>query len=157
MNNSKILVTYFSASRVTESTATNLQTMLNCDIYEIKPKDKYTNADLNWNNKQSRSCLEMNDLSYRPEMIKDDLNIDNYDTILIGFPIWWNLAPTIINTFIESYDLTNKDIYIYATSGGSSINNSYQQLVKQYPSLNFKAGMLTNNQRSLNTLVDTIK
>ena len=98
---SKILVTYFSASGVTKSVAEKIASVINGDLYEIEPKEKYTDADLDWHNKQSRSSVEMKNKSFRPEMKENSLDISSYDTILIGFPIWWGVAPTVVNTFIE--------------------------------------------------------
>ena len=99
---SKILVTYFSASGVTKSVAKRLANIVNGDLYEIEPKERYTDEDLDWRNKQSRSSLEMKNNESRPEIILKNIDIDNYDTILIGFPIWWGIAPRVVNTFIES-------------------------------------------------------
>ena len=105
---SKILVAYFSASGVTKKVAEKLAALVNADIHEIKPKVPYTKADLNWMDKKSRSSVEMNDKTFRPEIVKEDLNLSSYDTILLGFPIWWYVAPTIINTFLENYDFSGK-------------------------------------------------
>ena len=115
---SKILVAYFSASGVTKKVAEKLAALVNADIHEIKPKVPYTKADLNWMDKKSRSSVEMNDKTFRPEIVKEDLNLSSYDTILLGFPIWWYVAPTIINTFLENYDFSGKRIVLFATSGG---------------------------------------
>ncbi|MBQ0108999.1 MAG: NAD(P)H-dependent oxidoreductase, partial [Clostridiales bacterium] len=100
---SKILVAYFSASGKTAKVANKLAEAISADIYEIKPEVKYTKADLNWMNRKSRSSVEMNDKSIRPAMIKGDIDVSEYDTVLLGFPIWWYVAPTIINTFLEAY------------------------------------------------------
>ena len=118
---SKKLVAYFSASGVTAKVAETLAEAIGADIFEIEPKVPYTEADLNWMDKKARSTIEMNDPVSRPEIaIKRD-NMKDYDTIFVGFPIWWYVAPTIINTFLESYDLTGKTIIPFATSGGSDI------------------------------------
>ena len=101
MADKKVLVAYFSATGTTKKVAENLAKATNGDLYEIKPIKPYTNADLDWTNKNSRSSIEMKDYNSRPEMIKDDFSVSNYDTIFLGFPIWWYIAPTIINTFLE--------------------------------------------------------
>lgn len=133
----KTLICYFSASGVTKSAAENLSKMINADLFAIEPLIKYTNEDLDWNDQNSRSSKEMEDATSRPE-IKDQLtNINDYDTILIGYPIWWDLAPRIINTFIESVHLENKKVFVFATSGGSGVENSFQMLKREYPNINF--------------------
>ena len=136
----KILVSYFSASGVTKNVAEKLKDMLNADIFEIEPVNPYTNADLDWTNKQSRSSIEMNDLTYRPEVKNKVSNMSEYDTVLIGFPVWWDLSPTIINTFIEENNLENKKVYVFATSGGSSVTGSFNALKNDYPNINFIDG-----------------
>lgn len=125
---SKNLVAYFSASGVTKQVAQNLSQAIISDIYEIQPKELYTDADLNWMDKKSRSTVEMADKSFRPEMIEDDFDISEYDTIFLGFPIWWYVAPTIINTFLEKYDFANKKIILFATSGGSRFGKTVENL-----------------------------
>ena len=142
--NSKTLVVYFSASGVTASVAKQISEAAKADLYEITPKVKYSSADLNWRDKQSRSSVEMADKSTRPEMAENISSMDQYDTIYIGFPIWWNVAPHIINTFIEANKLEGKTIIPFATSGGSSITNSVKDLRKTYPNLNIKDGQLLN-------------
>ena len=136
----KVLVSYFSASGVTKNVAEKLKSMLNADIFEIEPVNPYTNADLDWTNKQSRSSIEMNDLTYRPEVKNKVSNMSEYDTVLIGFPVWWDLSPTIINTFIEENNLENKKVYVFATSGGSSVTGSFNALKNDYPNINFIDG-----------------
>ncbi len=125
---SKTLVAYFSASGVTAGLANNLAEAAGADLYEIKPAVPYTNADLNWQDKNSRSSVEMNDKSFRPAIADTDANITDYDTIFVGFPIWWYVAPTIINTFLEAYDFSGKTIILFATSGGSGMGNSAKEL-----------------------------
>lgn len=115
----KTLVTYFSASGVTKKKAEKIAKYLCADLFEIKPKAAYTKADLNWMDKKSRSSIEMADKSSRPEIADDDAHIENYDVVYVGFPIWWYIAPTIINTFLEKYDFSGKKIVLFATSGGS--------------------------------------
>ena len=124
----KTLVAYFSASGTTEGVAKKVAEAAGADLFEIKPEVPYTNADLNWMDKKSRSSVEMNDKTFRPEIVKEDLNLSSYDTILLGFPIWWYVAPTIINTFLENYDFSGKRIVLFATSGGSGFGNTIKEL-----------------------------
>ncbi len=137
---SNILITYFSASGVTKSEAERISKIVNGDLFEIEPKEKYTKEDLDWRNKQSRSSVEMQNKSFRPEIKEDNLDISNYDTILIGFPIWWGVAPTIVNTFIESKDFTGKNLIPFCTSGGSGMLYCENDLRKTYPNYNWKQG-----------------
>ena len=141
----KTLVAYFSASGVTKKTAEKLAAAAKADIYEIKPAVPYTKDDLNWMDKKSRSSVEMGNKSFRPEIVKDDLDLSQYDTILVGFPIWWYVAPTIINTFLESYDFAGKKIVFFATSGGSGIEKSISDLQTLYPDLHIVTGKRLNN------------
>jgi hypothetical protein len=143
--NKKILVAYFSASGETEQMAVALAKALDAQEHEIEPEVPYTIEDLNWNNKQSRSSMEMNNLSYRPEIIDTELDPAVYDEILIGFPVWWEIAPTIINTFLESYDFSGKTLRAFATSGGSGIGNCERTLQEQYPDIQWKKGGLLNH------------
>ena len=125
---SKKLVAYFSASGITEKVAKQIADLAKADICEIKPKVPYTEADLDWMNKSSRSSKEMNNLSYRPEIEDTPLDIAQYDTIYLGFPIWWYIAPTIVNTFLEKHDFSGKKIVLFATSGGSAFGKTIQHL-----------------------------
>ena len=126
--------------------ASKIAKVIGGDLFEIEPINEYTNEDLDWTNNQSRSSIEMSDQSSRPEVKNKVSNLSDYDTILIGFPVWWDLAPRIINTFIEENNLENKKIYIFATSGGSSVNNSFNTLKNTYSNLNFiSAKRLTSN------------
>ena len=134
---SKILVSFFSASGITKEVAIKIAKYTGGDLFEIEPARKYTNEDLDWTNKQSRSSREMSNLSSRPEIKNKVSNLSDYDTILIGFPVWWDLAPTIINTFIEENNLENKKIFCFATSGGSSVSNSFNILKNTYSNLDF--------------------
>lgn len=134
---SKILVSYFSASGVTKGVAENIAEIVDGDLFEIEPVKKYTNADLNWMDKNSRSTVEMNDKSFRPPVKNKVENLSDYDKIIIGFPVWWYTAPTIINTFIEENDLTGKEIYVFCTSGGSGVEDSFNDLKNAYSNLNF--------------------
>lgn len=140
----KTLVAYFSASGVTRNAAKQLAEVAGADLYEIQPEVPYTDADLDWTNKQSRSSVEMKDLSSRPAIKGKVENMDDYDTVFIGFPVWWYTAPTIINTFIEANDLKGKTVVPFCTSGGSSIKKSAEDLKKAYPELNWKEGKLLN-------------
>ncbi|MBQ8928396.1 MAG: NAD(P)H-dependent oxidoreductase [Oscillospiraceae bacterium] len=125
---SKALVTYFSASGKTARAAKTLAEAAGTDLYEIRPAVPYTSADLNWQNKQSRSSVEMSDKSSRPALADTDADIAAYDTIFVGFPVWWYTAPTIINTFLESYDFSGKTVILFATSGGSGIGGTAEAL-----------------------------
>lgn len=124
----KKLVAYFSASGVTAKVADMLADAVGADIHEIRPKNPYTKADLNWMNKKSRSSIEMNDKTIRPAIAESNVQIDDYDVIFLGFPIWWYVAPTIINTFLESADFSGKKIILFATSGGSKFGKTVEEL-----------------------------
>jgi len=125
---SKKLVAYFSASGITQKVAKQIAELAKADIYEIKPKVPYTEVDLNWMDKTSRSSKEMKNLSYRPEIVDTPLNMAAYDTVYLGFPIWWYIAPTIVNTFLEKHDFSGKTIILFATSGGSGMGKTAQHL-----------------------------
>ena len=142
---SKILVAYFSASGVTRKMANKLAVLADADTYEIKPEVLYSKADLNWMDKNSRSSIEMSNKSMRPAIIKEELDLAKYDTILLGFPIWWYVAPTIINTFLESYDFTSKMIVLFATSGGSGFGNTVNELKGSAKDAIITEGILLNN------------
>jgi len=130
---SRKLVAYFSASGVTAKVAESLSEAIGADLYEIEPEVPYTKADLNWMDKQSRSTLEMNDPASRPAIKGVRDNMEDYDTVFVGFPIWWYVAPTIINSFLESYDLTGKTIIPFATSGGSAMGKTNEKLQPSCP------------------------
>ena len=136
------LVAYFSASGVTGELAKELAEIANADLYEIKPETLYTEADLNWKDKESRSSVEMKDLAFRPALADKDANIADYDVVFVGFPIWWHIAPTIINTFLESYDFSGKIIVAFATSGTSPIGETVAALKPSSPAAIFKEGKL---------------
>lgn len=125
---SKSLVAYFSASGVTKRLAERLASATGSDIYEIVPEDPYTDEDLNWKSKESRSSIEMKDRSFRPAVANSADDIDNYGRIYVGFPIWWYTAPTIINTFLEQQDLSGKELALFATSGSSDMGSSAEDL-----------------------------
>mgnify|MGYP000083173309 FL=1 len=130
---SKKLVAYFSASGVTKKLAEKLAAAVDADLFEIRPKIPYTKADLNWMDKQSRSTIEMQNPASRPEIAGTCANIADYDTVFVGFPIWWYIAPTIVNTFLESCDLTGKTVVPFATSGGSSMGKTAKILAPSCP------------------------
>lgn len=134
---SKVLVSYFSASGVTKRVAEKIAVAVNGDIFEIEPVDKYTAADLDWKNKESRSSIEMNDKSSRPSIVNKVAQLENYDTVVIGFPIWWYTAPTIVNTFLDYHNLEGKKVYVFVTSGGSSADEALKDLKETYPKFNF--------------------
>lgn len=140
----KVLVAYVSMTGTTAKVAQTLANVTGGELYEIEPEKRYTDADLNWRNEQSRCYVEMHDLKFRPALKGKRANIADYDTIYIGFPIWWNIAPTLLNTFIEAHDLKGKTVIPFATSGGSTIDNSVKELKKAYPDLNWKEGKLLN-------------
>lgn len=127
---SKILVAYFSASGVTKNAAEKLAKAANADLFEIKPVRPYTDADLNWTDKKSRSTIEMNDLSSRPEIANKCENMGSYDVVFVGFPIWWYVEPRIIDTFLESYDFSEKRVIPFATSGGSGLGKTVENFKK---------------------------
>lgn len=141
----KTLVAYFSASGVTRGVATQLAEVAGADLYEIVPEQLYTDADLDWRDSLSRSSVEMKDKSSRPAIKKNDLNINDYSTIYVGFPIWWYTCPTIINTFMEAHDFAGKTVIPFATSGGSTIEQACNDLKAAYPKANWKEGRLLNN------------
>ena len=136
----KTLITYFSASGTTKKVAEAIATITNGDLFEIEPNEPYTKEDLNWMNKKSRSSVEMSDKSSRPAIKNKVSNLNEYNKVIIGFPVWWYTAPTIINTFIEENNLEGKEIHIFVTSGGSSFGGSLKDLTNTYPNLTFIDG-----------------
>ena len=142
----KTLVAFFSASGTTRRVAEKLAAATGSDLYEIKPAVPYTSADLDWQDKHSRSSVEMNDPASRPELANHDANIGNYERIFLGFPIWWYTAPHIIRTFLESYDLTGKKLVLFATSGGSGLGKTAKDLSSSCPGAKIiEGGMLNGN------------
>ena len=141
---SKVLVAYFSATGVTEGVAQQLAEVTGGTLHEIKPAQPYTDADLDWRNEQSRSSVEMKDKSSRPAITDKLTNMQDYDVIYVGFPIWWYTCPTIINTFMEAYDFKGKTVIPFATSGGSTIDKACEDLKAAYPDVNWKEGKLLN-------------
>lgn len=155
----KTLVAYFSASGITASVAKEVASAANADLYEIKPGVRYTSADLNWMDKKSRSSVEMSNPASRPEIVKDLPDLSQYDTVIIGFPIWWYVAPTIINTFLESGDFSGKKIALFATSGGSGFGKTVQNLKPSVDaSAQFVSEKLLNGATpaDIKTWVDTL-
>ena len=149
----KKLVAYFSASGVTAKVADMLADAIGADIHEICPKVPHTKADLNWMNKKSRSSIEMNDKTIRPEIAESNVQIDDYDVIFLGFPIWWYVAPTIINTFLEKYDFSGKKIILFATSGGSKFGKTVEELkVSVSADTEIIEGKLLNGRQSIATI-----
>ena len=154
----KRLVAYFSASGVTKKVAEMVAKAADCDLYEITPKVPYTTADLNWMDKKSRSSVEMSDKTIRPEIAGADLDVSAYDEILIGFPIWWYVAPTIINTFLESHDFAGRKIILFATSGGSGFGKTVKELQPSAPGAEIVEGKLLNRatQQTVTDWVETL-
>ena len=146
------LVAYFSASDSTAKAAKALASAASADLYEIKPAVPYTCADLNWMDKRSRSSVEMNDKQSRPALADTDAPIDEYDVIFLGFPIWWYTAPTIINTFLESYDFFGKTIVLFATSGGSGLGSTAAALQGSAPGARILDGRLFNGRLNADEL-----
>lgn len=142
---SKKLVAYFSASGVTAKKAAKLAEAIGADLYEIKPVVKYTKADLNWMDKNSRSTIEMQNKSIRPEIITGDIDIAPYDEVFLGFPIWWYVAPTIINSFLEAYDFSGKKIIPFATSGSSGFGkDTIKELAPSAPGAEIVEGTMVS-------------
>ena len=148
----KKLVAFFSASGNTAALAKKLSEKAGADLYEISPAVPYTSADLNWQNRQSRSSLEMNDHSSRPELADKNADISAYDTVYIGFPVWWYIAPTIINTFLESYDFSGKKIILFATSGGSGFGKAADNLRSSAPGAEIVEGKVNPTPKDIEIL-----
>lgn len=150
----KTLVAYFSASGTTAHAAKEIADAIEADLYEICPIRPYTAADLDWNDKQSRSTAEMNDPTCRPDIAGAVKDMEQYDTIFIGFPIWWYVEPRIVDTFLESYDLAGKTMIPFATSGGSGIGRAEKSLREHCAKANWKQGKLVNDNAGIvNTFV----
>lgn len=148
----KILVAYFSASGVTARVVQKLSQAIGGDLHEIIPAQPYSQADLDWTNPQSRSSQEMKDKTYRPAIQNEVKNMDDYDVIFIGFPIWWYVAPTIINTFLEQFDLSGQTIVPFATSGGSGMGNTTQKLKGSCGKAKLCQGRRFDSQEDVDTL-----
>ena len=157
-SNHKVLVAYFSATGVTARAAQKVAEATGGEVYAITPAKPYTDADLDWRDKQSRSSVEMNDPKARPALGGKRLDVSEYDVVFIGYPIWWDQAPRIINTFIESHDLKGKTVIPFATSGGSTISGSAAMLKRCYPALEWKEGRLLNraDEKTLRTWIERL-
>ena len=142
------LVAYFSASGETAKAAAALGAAIQGELYEIRPESPYTQADLDWQNPNSRSSLEMADPNCRPALADRGADIGHYDRIFLGFPIWWYTAPHIIRTFLESYDFTGKSIVLFATSGGSGLGKTAKELISSCPGAKMEAGRMLNGNIS---------
>ncbi len=142
---SKTLVAYFSASGVTARAAKEIAGAIGADLYEIRPAQPYTSADLNWMDKKSRSTAEMNDPASRPAIAGAVTDMAQYDTVFVGFPVWWYVEPRIVDTFLESYDFSGKTLIPFATSGGSGIGKAEKSLRAHCPKANWKPGKLVNS------------
>lgn len=152
----RALVAYFSASGVTKKAAEKLAAAAGGDLFEIEPEVPYTSADLNWMDKKSRSSIEMRDKSSRPAIVKKPLDLSKYDSIFVGFPIWWYVAPAIINTFLESCDFSGKKIILFATSGGSGFGNTVRELQVSAPGAQIVEGKILNrvSEKDLQELIE---
>lgn len=153
MDNKRTLVAYFSCSGVTANAAKILAETINADIHEIKPEKAYTKDDLNWMNKKSRSTVEMENPASRPAITDRLASMNDYHTVFVGFPVWWYAAPSIINTFLESYDFADKTVVLFATSGGTAIRGCEEKLQKTYPNIKFKSGKLLNGRLDKNVIL----
>lgn len=142
---SKTLIAYFSASGVTAGVARKMAEATGADLYEIHPAEPYTDADLNWMDKKSRSTLEMKDPNCRPAIAAPVAGMDQYDTVLVGFPVWWGVEPRVVDTFLESYDFSGKTLIPFATSGGSGISTAEKSLKSHCPQANWKRGQLLHS------------
>lgn len=152
-----ILVCYFSATGATKRLAERIAGILKSDIFEIEPVIKYTNEDLKWPSRTNRSCEEMKNKRFRPLIVNKLKNSDEYDTLLIGFPIWYYTAPTIINTFIEENNLKGKKVYVFVTSGATSVDKSFKDLKRMYPEINFVSGKRFNGSFYTKEVLDWVK
>ena len=159
MEKKTTLVAYFSATGTTKAAAEKLAQVVDADLHEIQPEQPYTDADLDWHNQQSRSSVEMKDKSSRPAIKNKVENMDQYTTVYIGYPIWWYVAPTIINTFVEQYNLEGKTVIPFFTSGGSGAGETMKYLTPSAPKANWKEPLNLNgmNVDGIKSLVDSIK
>ena len=133
----KTLITYFSATGSTRRLADKIANLIDADVFEIVPEVKYTEKDLKWPSRDNRAAMEMKNKNFRPLVLNKLENAEDYNKILLGFPVWYNTAPTIVNSFIEENNLDGKDVYIFATSGATSVDKSFKDLKKAYPNINF--------------------
>lgn len=155
--NGKTLVAYFSTSGVTAGVARKLAEAAGADLYEIKPEKPYTSADLDWTDRHSRSSVEMNDPASRPAIAGKVPNMGDYATVFVGFPIWWYVAPTVINTFLESHDLSGKTVIPFATSGGSGMGRTNDRLKPSCPGATLVEGRLLNDKLSESALKEWVE
>ena len=149
---SKVLIAFFSVNGTTAKAAKELAAVEGADLFEIKPAVAYTREDLNWQNKQSRSSIEMNDHSSRPALADAELDTSAYETIYVGFPVWWYIAPTIINSFLERYDFSGKKIVLFATSGGSGFGKAVQNLKVSAPDAEIIEGNVNPSSKDIAAL-----
>lgn len=154
VQNKKVLVAYFSATGNTKRVAENLAKATGAVVYEIKPAVPYTDADLNWRDSNSRSSVEMNNKTSRPEMAADNFSVKEYDTVYLGFPIWWGTAPHIVETFLEKHDFSNKTIVLFATSGSSGMGNTAEDLK---PSVSASTKIVKGKTLNSNPSVEELK
>ena len=152
----KTLVTYFSATGSTKRLAEKFANILDADTFEIKPEVKYTDNDLKWPSRNNRSAMEMKNKKFRPLVLNKLENAEDYNKILLGFPVWYNTAPTIVNSFIEENDLDGKNVYVFATSGATSVDKSFKDLKKSYPDINFVDAKRFNGGFLKNDVTDWI-
>lgn len=152
----KSIVCYFSATNTTKKVALKISEVLKCDSYSIDPVIPYSDKDLDWTNDESRSSVEMRE-DIKPAIVTDNFNLDEYDTVILGFPVWWYKEPTIIDEFIDKNDFTNKKVYVFVTSGSSTVDGSLDNLKKKYSNINFVSGMRLNTLASGSTILDWIK
>ena len=152
----KVLVAYFSATGTTKGVAEHIANGLNADIYEIVPEDPYTDADLNYNDNNSRTTIEMNDPNARPAISGSVENMEQYDIIFVGYPIWWGEAPRIVSTFMESYDFSGKTIVPFCTSGGSGIDSSASNLERLTSGATWLDGRRLNGSDSQDTVMECV-
>lgn len=153
----KSLICYFSATGITKTVAEMIAEFTESHLFEIEPVEEYTVDDLNWQDENSRSSVEMKNKNYRPKIKNKISDISKYSEIIIGFPVWWYTAPTIINTFIEENDLSGKNIYVFVTSGGSTADGSFTDLSKKYPNLNFISGKKINRNVEKEDVINWLK
>ena len=153
----KKIVCYFSASGITKGVAEKIAKVIEGDLFEIEPTEKYTDADLDWTNKKSRSSVEMADENSRPGVKNKVEDIDSYNKVVLGFPVWWYKEPTIVDTFIEENNLENKEIYVFVTSGSSSVDGSLESLRNRYKNLNFVDGKRFSRNINSNEVLNWIK
>ena len=141
---SRILVSYFSATGATKRIAEDIASTVNADLFEIEPVLKYTAEDLEWPSQNNRARNEIRNKSFRPPIVKKSLDSEKYDKVILGFPVWWNTAPTIVNTFLDSYNLVGKKVYVFVTSGATGVEKSFKDLKREYPYLDFISGKRFN-------------